>query len=211
MLTELQAVPGRALAPPPSRDTEAALLFLSLDNWLHAELVSLVVWSLLEKIEQETWRETGISFVTSVTRLMERLLDYRYPLTQTQMCVTACFIQQKTRYSSIETAPSLTVPSAAAVIDWDLTRKTSANWCLSWWTAYINIHIEAMENTTHFSVCDKFYCVALPTPPASPSRSPAHFHLLSNHAAKTFHSLFMLAVRCMNRWVRVLIKKWKKK
>ncbi|XP_044307406.1 dedicator of cytokinesis protein 3 [Varanus komodoensis] len=33
--------------------------------------------SLLEKIEQETWRETGLSFVTSVTRLMERLLDYR--------------------------------------------------------------------------------------------------------------------------------------
>ncbi|XP_077357786.1 dedicator of cytokinesis protein 3-like isoform X3 [Festucalex cinctus] len=33
--------------------------------------------SLLEKIEQETWRETGISFVTSVTRLMERLLDCR--------------------------------------------------------------------------------------------------------------------------------------
>lgn len=34
--------------------------------------------SLLEKIEQETWRETGISYVTSVTRLVERLLDYRY-------------------------------------------------------------------------------------------------------------------------------------
>nr|XP_057911190.1 dedicator of cytokinesis protein 3-like isoform X2 [Doryrhamphus excisus] len=33
--------------------------------------------SLLEKVEHETWRETGISFVTSVTRLMERLLDYR--------------------------------------------------------------------------------------------------------------------------------------
>uniref|UniRef100_H3BC70 Dedicator of cytokinesis 3 n=1 Tax=Latimeria chalumnae TaxID=7897 RepID=H3BC70_LATCH len=33
--------------------------------------------SLLEKIEQETWRESGVSFVTSVTRLMERLLDYR--------------------------------------------------------------------------------------------------------------------------------------
>ncbi|XP_028908598.1 dedicator of cytokinesis protein 3 isoform X6 [Ornithorhynchus anatinus] len=33
--------------------------------------------SLLEKIEQETWRETGISLVMSVTRLMERLLDYR--------------------------------------------------------------------------------------------------------------------------------------
>ncbi|XP_028908595.1 dedicator of cytokinesis protein 3 isoform X3 [Ornithorhynchus anatinus] len=32
---------------------------------------------LLEKIEQETWRETGISLVMSVTRLMERLLDYR--------------------------------------------------------------------------------------------------------------------------------------
>uniref|UniRef100_A0A8C7S5S2 Dedicator of cytokinesis 3 n=1 Tax=Oncorhynchus mykiss TaxID=8022 RepID=A0A8C7S5S2_ONCMY len=40
----------------------------------HRELFGLL---LLEKIEQETWRETGISFVTSVTRLMERLLDYR--------------------------------------------------------------------------------------------------------------------------------------
>ncbi|KAM7411707.1 hypothetical protein PAMA_021609 [Pampus argenteus] len=40
----------------------------------HRELFSLF---LLEKIEQETWRETGISFVTSVTRLVERLLDYR--------------------------------------------------------------------------------------------------------------------------------------
>uniref|UniRef100_A0A8C5DA76 Dedicator of cytokinesis protein 3-like n=1 Tax=Gouania willdenowi TaxID=441366 RepID=A0A8C5DA76_GOUWI len=40
----------------------------------HRELFSLL---LLEKIEQETWRETGISFVTSVTRLVERLLDYR--------------------------------------------------------------------------------------------------------------------------------------
>ncbi|KAJ3586458.1 hypothetical protein NHX12_012856, partial [Muraenolepis orangiensis] len=40
----------------------------------HRELFGLL---LLEKIEQETWRETSISFVTSVTRLMERLLDYR--------------------------------------------------------------------------------------------------------------------------------------
>uniref|UniRef100_A0A3P9JKJ7 Dedicator of cytokinesis 3 n=1 Tax=Oryzias latipes TaxID=8090 RepID=A0A3P9JKJ7_ORYLA len=40
----------------------------------HRELFSLL---LLEKIEQETWRETGISFVTSVTRLVERILDYR--------------------------------------------------------------------------------------------------------------------------------------
>lgn len=39
-----------------------------------------LMFSLLEKIEQETWRETGISFVTSVTRLMERLLDYRWDL-----------------------------------------------------------------------------------------------------------------------------------
>lgn len=43
--------------------------------------------SLLEKIEQETWRETGISFVTSVTRLMERLLDYRYLLIYSKKCV----------------------------------------------------------------------------------------------------------------------------
>lgn len=48
---------------------------------LHVVFVSLTrPRSLLEKIEQETWRETGISFVTSVTRLMERLLDYRYLL-----------------------------------------------------------------------------------------------------------------------------------
>uniref|UniRef100_A0A803TDT7 Dedicator of cytokinesis 3 n=1 Tax=Anolis carolinensis TaxID=28377 RepID=A0A803TDT7_ANOCA len=40
----------------------------------YRELFNLL---LLEKIEQETWRETGVSFVTSVTRLMERLLDYR--------------------------------------------------------------------------------------------------------------------------------------
>uniref|UniRef100_A0A8C7S616 Dedicator of cytokinesis 3 n=1 Tax=Oncorhynchus mykiss TaxID=8022 RepID=A0A8C7S616_ONCMY len=45
----------------------------------HRELFACLSlsFSLLEKIEQETWRETGISFVTSVTRLMERLLDYR--------------------------------------------------------------------------------------------------------------------------------------
>uniref|UniRef100_A0A8C9YVA3 Dedicator of cytokinesis 3 n=1 Tax=Sander lucioperca TaxID=283035 RepID=A0A8C9YVA3_SANLU len=44
----------------------------------HRELfISYFLCSLLEKIEQETWRETGISFVTSVTRLVERLLDYR--------------------------------------------------------------------------------------------------------------------------------------
>ncbi|XP_061114402.1 dedicator of cytokinesis protein 3-like [Conger conger] len=41
--------------------------------------------SLLEKIEQETWRETGVSFVTSVTRLMERLLDYRDSLKGDEM------------------------------------------------------------------------------------------------------------------------------
>uniref|UniRef100_A0A8C7DDD3 Dedicator of cytokinesis 3 n=1 Tax=Oncorhynchus kisutch TaxID=8019 RepID=A0A8C7DDD3_ONCKI len=43
--------------------------------------------SLLEKIEQETWRETGISFVTSVTRLMERLLDYRGCLVFNILCL----------------------------------------------------------------------------------------------------------------------------
>ncbi|KAF3855652.1 hypothetical protein F7725_016375 [Dissostichus mawsoni] len=48
--------------------------FKQVEAELIDKLDSLV---LLEKIEQETWRETGISFVTSVTRLMERLLDYR--------------------------------------------------------------------------------------------------------------------------------------
>uniref|UniRef100_A0A672P5P4 Dedicator of cytokinesis 4 n=1 Tax=Sinocyclocheilus grahami TaxID=75366 RepID=A0A672P5P4_SINGR len=33
--------------------------------------------SLLKKIERETWRESGISHIATVTRLMERLLDYR--------------------------------------------------------------------------------------------------------------------------------------
>ncbi|XP_030621101.1 dedicator of cytokinesis protein 4 [Chanos chanos] len=33
--------------------------------------------SLLKKIERETWRESGVSLVATVTRLMERLLDYR--------------------------------------------------------------------------------------------------------------------------------------
>uniref|UniRef100_A0A3P9JZL3 Dedicator of cytokinesis 4b n=1 Tax=Oryzias latipes TaxID=8090 RepID=A0A3P9JZL3_ORYLA len=32
--------------------------------------------SLLKKIERETWRESGISLIATVTRLMERLLDY---------------------------------------------------------------------------------------------------------------------------------------
>nr|XP_046234418.1 dedicator of cytokinesis protein 4b isoform X3 [Scatophagus argus] len=32
---------------------------------------------LLKKIERETWRESGISLIATVTRLMERLLDYR--------------------------------------------------------------------------------------------------------------------------------------
>ncbi|XP_028813743.1 dedicator of cytokinesis protein 4 isoform X2 [Denticeps clupeoides] len=33
--------------------------------------------SLLKKIERETWRESGASLIATVTRLMERLLDYR--------------------------------------------------------------------------------------------------------------------------------------
>uniref|UniRef100_I3KJ28 Dedicator of cytokinesis 4b n=1 Tax=Oreochromis niloticus TaxID=8128 RepID=I3KJ28_ORENI len=33
---------------------------------------------LLKKIERETWRESGISLIATVTRLMERLLDYRH-------------------------------------------------------------------------------------------------------------------------------------
>uniref|UniRef100_A0A8C1NS34 Dedicator of cytokinesis 4 n=1 Tax=Cyprinus carpio TaxID=7962 RepID=A0A8C1NS34_CYPCA len=33
--------------------------------------------SLLKKIERETWRESGVSHIATVTRLMERLLDYR--------------------------------------------------------------------------------------------------------------------------------------
>uniref|UniRef100_A0A8C2GRK8 Dedicator of cytokinesis 4b n=1 Tax=Cyprinus carpio TaxID=7962 RepID=A0A8C2GRK8_CYPCA len=38
---------------------------------------SFSLGSLLKKIERETWRESGISLIATVTRLMERLLDYR--------------------------------------------------------------------------------------------------------------------------------------
>lgn len=60
----------------PSTFWSTFLYFLCLSPLVKSVLFFLR--SLLEKIEQETWRETGISFVTSVTRLVERLLDYRY-------------------------------------------------------------------------------------------------------------------------------------
>lgn len=50
--------------------------------------------SLLEKIEQETWRETGISFVTSVTRLVERLLDYRCAEIELHIMALMVYIMQ---------------------------------------------------------------------------------------------------------------------
>lgn len=70
------------LSPDPSQPPWA----LEHHCWAQEGLTNCVLFfyslpfpsSLLEKVEQETWRETGISFVTSVTRLMERLLDYRY-------------------------------------------------------------------------------------------------------------------------------------
>lgn len=56
----------------------------SLSSSSHLPLPSLVCPptppprpSLLKKIERETWRESGISLIATVTRLMERLLDYR--------------------------------------------------------------------------------------------------------------------------------------
>lgn len=41
--------------------------------------------SLLKKIERETWRESGISLIATVTRLMERLLDYRWASAHTRV------------------------------------------------------------------------------------------------------------------------------
>lgn len=37
------------------------------------------IYSLLERVQLENpiWRESGAAFITSVTRLLERLLDYR--------------------------------------------------------------------------------------------------------------------------------------
>ncbi|XP_072569116.1 dedicator of cytokinesis protein 3-like isoform X1 [Paramormyrops kingsleyae] len=49
----------------------------------HRKLIGLLTQlfgpypSLLERIEQETWRQISISFVTSVMRLTERVLDYK--------------------------------------------------------------------------------------------------------------------------------------
>lgn len=54
-------------------------LFLSLSHLppLSRALPFSRYSSLLKKIERETWRESGISLIATVTRLMERLLDYR--------------------------------------------------------------------------------------------------------------------------------------
>lgn len=51
----------------------------SYGGQLYDSLSALFVFSvsLLKKIERETWRESGISLIATVTRLMERLLDYR--------------------------------------------------------------------------------------------------------------------------------------
>lgn len=65
----------------PSQPTLRNILihiFLFIMLLVFNKILLYFLCSLLEKIEQETWRETGISFVTSVTRLVERLLDYRY-------------------------------------------------------------------------------------------------------------------------------------
>lgn len=39
----------------------------------------MVGYSLLERVQKEepAWKENGSAFITSVTRLLERLLDYR--------------------------------------------------------------------------------------------------------------------------------------
>ena len=49
--------------------------------------------SLLKKIERETWRESGVSLIATVTRLMERLLDYRW-------AIVACFIRRNIQLSA---------------------------------------------------------------------------------------------------------------
>lgn len=54
-------------------------LYISLSWTVSLHLSS----SLLKKIERETWRESGISLIATVTRLMERLLDYRWECTNT--------------------------------------------------------------------------------------------------------------------------------
>ncbi|XP_068508533.1 dedicator of cytokinesis protein 3 isoform X14 [Syngnathus scovelli] len=74
----------------------------------YRELLSLLTLllepypSLLEKIEQQTWRETGTSLVTSVTRLMERLLDYRDGMRgdETESKSTGCTVNLLTFYKS---------------------------------------------------------------------------------------------------------------
>lgn len=64
-----------SLSSPPSLPI-CTLLFLPLSVFISLPISP--PHSLLKKIERETWRESGISLIATVTRLMERLLDYRW-------------------------------------------------------------------------------------------------------------------------------------
>lgn len=50
------------------------MIDLALINFLH-----LCDYRLLDRVQSEdpTWKDSGTAFITSVTRLLERLLDYR--------------------------------------------------------------------------------------------------------------------------------------
>uniref|UniRef100_A0A8U7MYP6 Dedicator of cytokinesis 4 n=1 Tax=Corvus moneduloides TaxID=1196302 RepID=A0A8U7MYP6_CORMO len=55
-----------------------AKLIDKLDSLMsEGKVICLSYNSLSSKIERETWRESGVSLIATVTRLMERLLDYR--------------------------------------------------------------------------------------------------------------------------------------
>lgn len=54
-------------------------LFYLKKNFLLSSFLNHPFYSLLEKVQTEnpSWKESGVAFIGSVTRLLERLLDYR--------------------------------------------------------------------------------------------------------------------------------------
>lgn len=74
-------------APPPPCHLFLSHLLSFTSCLFSSSHLSILSSSLLKKIERETWRESGISLIATVTRLMERLLDYRWECGHGPSCV----------------------------------------------------------------------------------------------------------------------------
>uniref|UniRef100_A0AAZ3QC61 Dedicator of cytokinesis 3 n=1 Tax=Oncorhynchus tshawytscha TaxID=74940 RepID=A0AAZ3QC61_ONCTS len=118
--------------------------------------------SLLEKIEQETWRETGISFVTSVTRLMERLLDYRDCMKgdETENKKIGCTVNLLNFYKSEINKEEMYIRYIHKLCDMHLQFQISfSHWHLQNAVSLIFIYIYLFIYNIYLSLIDiKAYC-----------------------------------------------------